>query len=110
MFRNQDGATVVVVEGISHEGGSLRDLADSIRQGDSLAGFALGEIRSGSLAGSPTLEWDVRVSSEASEVLVREIVVIREDRAWRLRIADEEGAPPEGVEEATRLVDSWRFV
>ena len=74
--------------------------ADSIREGDSLAGYALGEVRPGSLAGSPALEWDVRVSSEDAEILVREIVVIRDGKAWRLRIADEEGAPSDGVEEA----------
>ncbi|MGZ8571338.1 MAG: hypothetical protein ACXWW5_03840 [Actinomycetota bacterium] len=110
VFRKQDAATVVVVEAVTHDGGSLDAFADSIREGDSLAGYALGEIRSGSLAGSPALEWDVRVSSEDAEILVREIVVIRDGKAWRLRIADEEGAPPDGVEEATRLVDSLRFV
>ncbi len=109
VFRNQDGATVVVVKAVEHESGSLEAFADSIRKSDSLAGFALGEVEGGNLAGSPTLEWDVRVSTEVSEVLMREIVVIREGKAFRLQIADEEGAPPDGVDEATRLVDSWRF-
>jgi hypothetical protein len=108
VFRNLDGATVVLVEAVRH-GNSLGSFAETVRRDDSLAGFALGEVRSGELDGSPTLEWDVRISSDTSEIVMHEIVVLREGVAWRLQIAEEEGATSDGVEEAERLVDSWRF-
>jgi hypothetical protein len=109
VFRKQDGATVVSVVAQSSEDATLRDFAEQVRQLESLQGFALGDAARGNLDGSPTLEWDVRISTEGRETLVREIVVLREGTAWLVRIADGEGAPPSGVQEAGRLVDSWRF-
>jgi len=109
MFRKQDGATVVAVVAASSEDETLQGFADQVRQLESLQGSALGDAMQGSLDGSPTLEWDARISSQDQETLIREIVVLREGRVWLVQIADGEGEPPVGVQEAGQLVASWRF-
>jgi len=109
VFRSQDGTTEIAVVAVASENATLQTFAEGLREAASLQGYALGDAVRGSLDGSPTLEWDTRVSLEAREIVIREIVVIREGVAWRLQVADVEGTSADGVEEAARLLDSWRF-
>jgi hypothetical protein len=109
VFRHEDGVTIVSVQAVGADGETLQGFADTLRKHDSLRGYALSDPERGTLGGSPTVEWNARVSVELQEVLIREIVVLHDGVAWRVRIAAPEGAPTEARSEAEELVGTWRF-
>jgi hypothetical protein len=115
-FRRSDAATVVMVQAVRlGEGDDLDAFVRQLRTRDEQAGYAVGKAGTGELAGQATREWQVTVSTDTGDVIVREIATVREGTGWYVQVGDV--APTDGGDASTltespeiqALLDSWRF-
>jgi hypothetical protein len=108
-FRRDTSPVVVYVEAIQLAGEDLESVTGSVRQLDDVASAKLDDVSTSSLDGEPTSEWTVTEPSPQGARTVREIIVVRDEIAWRIQVADIEGAPDEDYAQAQQLLDSFRF-
>jgi hypothetical protein len=109
-FRNTTSPVVVYVDAIQLGSEDLDAVTAEVRQLDEgTGGVTLSDVESSTLGGEPTREWTVTEQSPQGGRSVREILVVRDDVAWRIEVADVEGAPDQDYTEAQQLLDSFRF-
>jgi hypothetical protein len=109
-FRIASAPTVVFVEAVElSEGQELDAFVAELRARSEAQGYAPGPQSFGTLAGEPTVQWEIRVSSPEGDTVVREIAVVRDDIGWRLQVADSADRWPTSAREIEALLDSWRF-
>lgn len=102
--------TVVYVEAVRlADGLDLQGFADSMRVGDTMKGYAVTDPEPGTLGGVPSLEWDAVQAVAGDEIVVREIVAVRGDIAWRLQITDTGSTGAPRLYEVRQMLDTWRF-
>jgi hypothetical protein len=109
VFRKDTTPIVIYVDAIQLAGEDLDAVTEAVRQVDQVRGATLGEVSTSSLDGEPTREWTVTEQTPQGGRSVREIITVRDDIAWRIEVADVEGAPNQDFAEAQQLLDSFRF-
>jgi hypothetical protein len=109
-FRSDTSPVVVYIDAIQLGDENLDAVAAVVRQLDQKVGpVTLSEITTSSLDGEPTREWTVTQQSRQGGRAVREIITVRDGIAWRIEVADVQGAPDQDYTEAQQLLDSFRF-
>jgi hypothetical protein len=108
-FRKDTTPIVIYVDAIQLGGEDLDAVTTAVRQVDEAGGVTLGDVSTSSLDGEPTREWTVTEQTRQGGRSVREIIAVRDNIAWRIEVADVEGAPDQDYAEAQQLLDSFRF-
>ena len=109
-FSSDTSPVVVYIDAIQLGDEDLDAVAAAVRQLDQTAGpVTLSEITTSSLDGEATREWTVTQQSRQGGRAVREIISVRDGVAWRIEVADVQGAPDQDYTEAQQLLDSFRF-
>lgn len=102
--------TVVYVEAVRlEEGQDLDAFATSMRANDTMNGYAVTDPVQGTLGGVPSLEWDAVRPVAGDRIVVREIVAVRGDVAWRLQVTDTGSTGAPSLYEVRQMLDTWRF-
>jgi hypothetical protein len=108
-FRRDTTPVVIYIDAIQLAGEDLDAVTAVVRQLDQVRHATLSEVDTSSLDGEPTMEWTVTEQSRQGGRSVREIITVRDDIAWRIEVADVEGAPHQDYTQAQQLLDSFRF-
>jgi hypothetical protein len=102
--------TVMYVEAVRLDQGlDLQGFAHSLRVTNTLDGYAVTDPEPGTLGGVPSLEWDAIHPVAGDQIVVHEIVAVRGDVAWRLRVTDTGSTGAPSLYEVRQMLETWRF-
>ncbi|HSO01995.1 MAG TPA: hypothetical protein VLS46_05670 [Gaiellaceae bacterium] len=91
------------------DGQDLDAFATSMRATDTMNGYAVTDPVPGKLGGVPSLEWDAVRPVAGDRLVVREIVAVRGDVAWRLQVTDTGSTGAPSLYEVRQMLETWRF-
>jgi hypothetical protein len=84
--------------------------AQQFRITQEAGGLDPGQVESIPLDGEEALGWDVTVPSEDGDALrIREVVLVRQDGVWHIRLAATETAYPEARQGFDELLATWSW-
>lgn len=105
-----DAAAVIHVQAVETVGRSLDDVAAEVRSLEEGTGYEVGDPASIRVGGELALWWEARATSPLGDAIrVRDVVVVVDELAWRVRFADDEAAFDEHIGAFETFLRSWRF-
>jgi hypothetical protein len=106
----EDAVTWVRVQEVLDPAIQTQQYAQQFRTSQEANGLAPGRIEGLELDGEQALAWEVTVTSQEGENLVlREVVLVREDGAWRIELVSTEQMYPRARVAFEDLLSSWRW-
>jgi hypothetical protein len=106
----EDAVTWVRVQEVLDPAIQTEQYAQQFRTSQEANGLAPGRIEGLNLDGEQALAWEVSVTSQEGENLVlREVVLVREDGAWRIELVSTEQMYPQARVAFENLLSSWRW-
>jgi hypothetical protein len=106
----EDAVTWVRVQEVLDPAIQTQQYAQQFRTSQEANGLSPGRIEPLSLDGEEALAWEVSVAAEdGSNLVLREVVLVREDGAWRIELVATEDMYPRARLAFENLLSSWRW-
>ncbi|HEV3473844.1 MAG TPA: zinc ribbon domain-containing protein [Actinomycetota bacterium] len=106
----EDAVTWVRVQEILDPAIQTPQYAQQFRTSQEANGLAPGQIEQLNIDGEEALAWEVSVAGEGGQNLVlREVVLVREDGAWRIELVATQDMYPQARVAFENLLASWRW-
>lgn len=107
---DEDAATFVRVEDVIDPATGTEQYAQQFRNNQVADGLTPGKAESVVLDGEQAIAWNVTVETQEGEMLrLREVVVVREDGAWRITLAATDATYGEARVAFEDMLASWHW-
>jgi hypothetical protein len=109
--RQDDAITWVRVREIVDPAAQTQQYAQQFRTSQETQGLDPSRVEAVPLGGEQALAWEVSLPAESGEedLRIREVVIVREDGAWRITLAATETAYPEARAGFEELLSTWTW-
>jgi hypothetical protein len=105
-----DAVTLVRVEETVDPATQTQQYAQQFRISQEVGGLDPGRVEPVPLDGEEALGWEYSTSSSDGETLrIREVILVRQDGAWRITLAATETAYPEARQGFEELLATWSW-
>ena len=110
-FIEPDGSAVVYVQAVAvDQGQDVHAFSDYVRSVAEQSGYTLGQPNDFEIDGVAAVSWEKsEATPTTSETIVREVVFVRGDTAWRVQFADSADAFDAHKPAFEEMLGSWHF-